>query len=219
MCPGGSRCPSRLGAAAALNAAALCLVTPPLRAQLRSDVGAQASAGLRVRSDTPEPLAATVGADVHGHVALVPLVRVGGSAGLEESLPNGAEEREYYTMGLEARVASPWTRAPWHAWAFMGVGAAYVVATRHAAATAVSPTGPGGPQSSQLDGALFEVPIGVGAGLRLHSTWEIDAVLSFRPVIANLGPVSRPSAVPDTQPFAGHEVLAVSLAVGVSFCR
>jgi hypothetical protein len=215
--PGGHRRTPRLASLFAV--APLCLVSAPVRAQVRSDVGACASSGFRVRSDTPDPVAATAGGAIYGHVALVPLVRAGGYAGLEQALPNGAERRQYYTVGLDAKVASPWTRAPWRAWAFLGVGAAYVVATRHAATTGASPTGPGPSQSSQVDGALLELPVGVGAGLRFHSAWEIAVVLSLRPALANLGPVTRPSAQRDPQPFAGHEVLAVSLAVGVSFCR
>jgi hypothetical protein len=149
----------------------------------------------------------------------VPLVRVGAHAGIEETMPNGSEGRRYYAVGLDAKVASPWTRAPWHVWALVGLNAAYVVATRHTEPSGASETGTSGPQSSEVDGALLELPVGVGAGVRLHAPWEIDAVLSVRTAIASLGPVSRPSPGPDTQPFAGHEVLAVWLTVGLSFWR
>jgi hypothetical protein len=172
---------------------------------------------MRLRSDTPKPVAATAGVDIDGHVALVPLVRVGAHAGIEETLPNGSEGRRYYAVGMDAKVASPWTHAPWHVWAFGGLNAAYVVATRHTVTSGASETETGGAQSSWVDGALLELPVGVGAGLRPLAPWEFDAVLSVRTAIASFGPVSRTSPGPDTQPFAGHEVLAVWLTVGVSF--
>jgi hypothetical protein len=197
---------------------AVGLISHAASAQVNTDVGANTGLGIRLRTGTPKPVAAIAGIDVRGHVALVPLVRVGVYAGLEGTLPNGSEDRLYYAFGLDAKVASPWTPAPWHTWAFVGVGAAYVVATRHAVAGS-SDTGGSGMQSSQADGALVELPVGVGAGIRVHSTWAIDAVLSARPAIASFGPESRPSPGPDTQPFAGHELLAVWLTVGVSFCR
>lgn len=187
-------------------------------AQVNTDVGANTGLGIRLRTGTPKPVAAIAGIDLRGHVAWVPLVRVGAFVGLEETLPNGSEGRRYYAFGLDAKVASPWMGAPWHAWAFVGLDAAYVVATRHAL-TATSDTGGSGIPSPQTDGVLVELPIGVGAGIRVHSTWSIEAVLSARPAIASLGPESRPSPLPGTQPFAGHEVLAVWLALGVSFCR
>jgi hypothetical protein len=142
---------------------------------------------------------------------------VGGYADFEETLPNGSEGRRYYAVGLDARVASPWTHAPWHTWAFVGIAAEYVVATRRAATSSAAQSVNLGSPSSQVEGVLIEIPVGIGAGLRVHDSYELDAVLSARAALANVGPESRPDPRTDTEPFAGHEVLAVWLSVGVSF--
>jgi hypothetical protein len=185
-------------------------------AQVHWDIGAGAGGGVRVRSATTTPAAGVASVDVHGHIALIPLVRIGASFEYEDTLnPSGSGERQYYGAAVRAKVSSPWTKAPWRLWAFVGASAAYVAAPHGADSSAG--VGSMGDRTSAADGGVVELPVGLGAGYRTSRTFELEAIVSARPALTTVGPVYRPP--PGAEPYAGHEALAVLLTVGVSFYR
>ena len=185
-------------------AASALLLAPPARAQTHWDVGAQAGVAERIATAQGAP-ARTPGPEVeiHGHVALYPMVRVGAYGIFDLSPASGLPDRTVYAAGGRVKVSPPWLPADWHLWAFAGVGFADAVIPRYGIST---PT--------------VEVPAGLGLGRKLSGPWELCAELSARLDIAGLswhGQSPTPFGAPASgDNMSGGDVLAVSFSVGVS---
>ena len=188
-------------------AAASLFAAPDARAQLHWDVGAQAgvmqrfqtSAGSGAPTPTPGPVA-----ELHGHVAVVPMLRAGPYVAFDaEPLTGGGgpPPRTFLEGGLRAKLSPPLLSGPWRMWALLGVGYAWVDWPRH---------DEGGASVAGLQGTLLDLPLGVGAGYRVrgpHDPWEITAELGARVGLAFFGPLYSEPA---------RDSFALSLSVGVS---
>jgi hypothetical protein len=127
------------------------------------------------------------------HVALLPLVHVGGYFGHDIStLPGDAFPRDITSGGIRAKAVLPWG-ARGRAWAFLGLGYAGVYARSYLTSFQV-PTGLGTTElrSGRVQGAgggFFEVPFGLGASYTLRKPWELYAELGLRVGFAHTGSV------------------------------
>jgi len=108
--------------------------------------------------------------DLSGHIALLPLVRLGLYAHHDAYALAGLGVRDLDAAGLDATLAFPWLRRDVRAYARLGLGEAAV----H------SPSGDG-PAAGW--GSFTEVPVGVGLrfrlGRRLWLTTELTARVGF----------------------------------------
>jgi hypothetical protein len=210
----------------------LALLPAPAQAQLHWDASAQAGVMKRALGDRP-PGGADAGfgpaIQLAGHVALLPLVRVGVYAGHDIS-PMGGETsaRDLTYAGLRAKIMSPWPRGSLRAWLFLGFGYAGVYA-RSTSAPRLFPGAPGTPSvtsAAVVDGAgggFFEVPVGIGASYKLRKPWELCAELGVRPgfghsgsVYEAPGPRLRSAGRPDGNALpAGRDGFAIGLTVGL----
>ncbi len=164
--------------------AAVCLTTlvgaaGPASAQLRADAAIEGVARSRFLGARPEGgsnAGPGAGLEVTGHVALVPLVRLGVYAGAEVSPQGDAAARRIYTYGLSARLASPWPNGDLHAWLFTGLGYASVVAPGYEATQKTSAATAGSAvRVAPAGGGFLEVPLGIGVGYKLWRPVEILA--------------------------------------------
>ena len=143
--------------------------------------------------------------EVHAHVALYPMLRAGPYAAFDLAPVDQLRARRVYAAGVRAKVTPPILPRPWRAWAFAGVGVAY----------AYTP----GSMSLKADGTVLpELPVGVGAGVRLRRGWELFAEVAARFNLAAFGKIgARESAPLDAVTvFPGDDLLAVSFSVGVN---
>ena len=167
-------------------AVAVLLVAAPGAAQVRYDVGALGSFQQRILSDGS---AAEGGAlTVEGHVALFPLLRIGGWLTGEGSKPLGASPvRELFGGGLQLRVLSPWPRGKWRVWLATGFGY-------------------DGLASDAGGGGFFEVPAIVGASYRFRRPWVFLMELAARPSFGFWGSYYAPGTT---------DTISIALSFGV----
>lgn len=190
--------------------AALGIVLSPTRragAQVHWDAGIQAGATQRLTSGDAAAPKPTPGpsAEVHAHVAVFPMLRVGPYAAFDLSPAAGTNGRQVYAAGLRAKVTPPWLSAPWHAWAFVGVGFADAYTPRYRSSADLVTEG--------HSTGMLELPLGVGVARKLRGAWEIYAELAAR-IVAARASIGAPASGP-----ARDDLLAVSLSLGVSFAQ
>jgi hypothetical protein len=171
-------------------------------AQVRWDLGALAGATERVASGSAPARAPGPSGEIHAHIAVYPMLRVGPYAAFDLSPTSGLRARSVYAAGLRVKVTPPWLRAPWRAWAFLGFGGAYAYA-------------PGAHSLEAASTVMPELPVGVGIGRRIRGGWEVCAELGVRWNLGGFAAAARPA--PPVEVFAGNDLLAVSLSVGVNF--
>jgi len=190
----------------AIGLSSAAFVTPfDARAQVHWDAGAQAGATDRIATGAVPSRSPGPSGEIHAHVAVYPMLRVGPYAAFDLSPVSGLPDRRVYSAGARAKVTPPWLAAPWRVWGFLGFGIAYAYA-------------PSTPSLRSSSTTMPEVPVGVGMGYRLHGPWELCAELGARWNLAGIGgqrsaPAAGASMV---EPFLGNDLLAVSLGVGVS---
>jgi hypothetical protein len=173
-------------------------------AQVHWDVGAQAGATERIATGAAVARTPGPSGEIHGHVAVYPMVRVGPYAAFDLSPASGRPARQIYAGGLRVKVTPPWLTPPWRTWGFLGFGLAYAYE-------------PSSPTSASSSTGMVEVPIGVGLGLRVRGPWELCAELGARWNLADFGGArSPPPRLITPEPPVGNDSLAVSLSVGVS---
>jgi hypothetical protein len=186
---------------------AILLAAGDAGAQVHWDVGAQAGVLQRFQSNqpagAPSPIPGPVG-EVHAHVAVVPMLRVGPYAAYDVSpLPSsaGVPARQFVEGGLRGKLAPPLLSGPWHTWAFLGLGYAWAFLPGYTVA---------GRPAGGIDGGILDLPAGVGVGYRLRGArdpWELTAELGARVGLAFFGPLYADGP---------HDSFALSLSVGVS---
>jgi hypothetical protein len=161
------------------------------QANVNWDVGAQAGAMKRftTSSQTSQPGFGPA-FEVQGHVALIPMFRVGLYVAQDISPMPGWPARQFYEGGLHVKWTPPLLSSPWHTYLFAGFGAAYV-------------------RQDPREGTLLDVPEGLGLALKLRAPWEVFAELGGRVGVAFLGGVYDGGNT-------GKDSFAVSLSVGVS---
>jgi hypothetical protein len=212
---------------AAAAAALPMLWSARARAQVHWDVGAQVGAIDRFTtggdaagaSAQPGPVA-----QVQGHVALVPMVRLGAYAATDVSPTSDRGTRTFWEAGLHARFTPPLLPAPWRAWAFAGFGYAYTYKTSyHHAET--DPNGAGIDVAyGDVYGGVLDVPVGIGVGHKVRGAWELFAELGGRFGVGFFGPMYDDGAsgravstsLPFVEPFMGQDSFALSLTAGLS---
>lgn len=184
----------------------------PVGAQVRWDLGAQAGVAKRFTTGgpagTPSPGFGPM-AELQGHVALVPMVRVGLYVA-EDLSPAPGRLRSVTAGGLHVRVSPPLLAAPWRTWLFTGFGFAY----------AYDP----GQEGEHASGQLFDVPAGLGLGVKLGKGTLLFAELGARFGFGFYGrmyeaaPAGTATSSGDSAagPFLGHDAVALSLTVGLS---
>jgi hypothetical protein len=180
----------------ALGLVALSATTA--QAQLHWDIGAQGGVMKRFLFDkAPGGDDAGFGptAQIHAHVALYPLVRVGAYVGHDISpLSGDAAARDITWGGARVKIMSPWPRAPWRAWLFLGLGYARVWA-RSYSTTLPFPTTPGQAPADRPvlvhgdAGGFFEIPVGIGVSYNFRKPWELFWELGTRFGLAGTGSV------------------------------
>lgn len=196
-------------------------------AQVHWDLGAQAGAidrfttGGDAAGASPQPGPVF---QVQGHVALVPMVRLGAYAATDASPTSDRGTRTFWEGGLHVRFTPPLLTAPWRAWAFAGFGYAYTYKTSYQHAE-TDPNG-GGVDVAYADvfGGMLDVPLGIGVGYKVRGPWELFAELGGRFGVGFFGPMYDDGAsgravstsLPFVEPFMGEDSFALSLTAGLS---
>jgi hypothetical protein len=189
---------------ASMGAAAVVSRPRDAHAQLRWDAGVQAGVTKRFTSGgdaaAPAPgFGPTFG--VQGHVALVPMVRLGLYLDGELSPASPESPRTFWAGGLHTRITPPLLGGAWRLWLYAGAGYAYTYSVElHA---------PGG---------MVDLPVGLGVGRKINGTWLVYAELGTRFGLGFQGSMyARPSAAaPSASPFLGQDSFALSASVGIS---
>ena len=211
--------------------APLVLMPRTARAQVHWDVGAELGIMKRVlTSRTPEASDPGLGptGEIHAHVALLPLVRVGAYLGHDISPQKDTTARQITSFGARVKLNSPWPRDAWHAWVFTGFGYAAVYGPSYVRNVATSPVATTR-ENFLVDGAggsYFEIPIGIGVGYKIRKPLEITAELAgklglgFSGSLYDLGP-GRVGRSPTQNQLSfdnpGNDSFGLGLLVGVSF--
>jgi hypothetical protein len=209
--------------AAAPIALSLVLFASRAGAQLHWDASAQVGVMKRNLVDRPtgsRARDATFGpaGELAGHVALMPLVRLGAYFGHDISPFQGdVSARDITWGGLRAKIMSPWPRGDVRAWLFVGFGYAGVYQRSTSSAERVVHGAGGG---------FFEVPFGLGASYKLRKPWELCAELGGRTGFGHTGSVydapgprvttAAGAAAADTNALpAGVDRFAIGLTIGI----
>jgi hypothetical protein len=150
--------------------------------------------------------------ELQGHVALLPMIRVGAYLGtdLSPAVGRGATSdgpRAFVESGLHVRVSPPLVPWPWRTWLFAGFG----YAEGHDLAT-------------RLSGGMLDVPLGLGVGRKVTPRWWLFSELGARFGFAFQGALydaerAGIAGQGGSIPYAGKDVFALSLSVGLSLDR
>ena len=203
------------------------------QAQLHWDVGAEVGAMRRVLSSraigTEDAGIGPIG-EIHGHVALLPLVRVGAYLGHDISPQGNSGSRQITFFGARVKVNSPWPHDPWRAYFFAGFGYAAVYApSYHTSVISPGATGMPAKEDALVDGVgghFFEIPLGIGIAYKVRKPLEITAELSGRFGFGFGGDLydldrgrvgSSPSQIGLLVDNPGNDAIGVSLMLGVNF--
>jgi hypothetical protein len=180
---------------------------------LHWDAGAQLGIMQRVTSGrgdgASQPWPGPVG-ELHAHLALIPMVRVGAYVAHDISPARGMTAREITAGGLRLKITPPLLPAPWRAWAFAGVGYARAYAPSHRTTAAPDGFVPG------EGGGFLDVPVGLGAGVRARGRWTVFVELGVRLGLAFTGTMYDAHRCACGTAFEGRDSFAAALAVGVS---
>ncbi len=216
-------------------AGALLLSSRPAFAQLNSDVGL--SAGVMKRfttgaaSGVSQPGFGPV-VDLRAHVALLPMIRIGLYAAYDHSPMPGVGDRNFVTGGLHLKVSPPLLPAPWKTYLFAGFGGGWTEADGYATTVTVDNNVVTPARAGSTNGALLEVPLGLGLARKLGPSWEVFLELGGRFGVATFGSMFDSHQTPAVSvtgtlpagsilasphaPFAGTDSFALALTVGVS---
>jgi hypothetical protein len=199
-------------------------------AQVHWDVGAEVGGMKRFLTGGPDGAPdAGFGAvgELHAHVALIPIVRVGAYLAHDISPLSGTGGRGITSGGLHLRITSPWPTGKWRGWAFLGFGYAGVYAPSYHAQQTVPDPNFG---TKQLDtfiegstGSYWEVPLGFSIAYKAAKPLELVGSLGTRLGFSFAGDVynDRAGHAANQPPLdiaaVGNDSVAVFLTLGVNF--
>jgi hypothetical protein len=195
----------RLGALGGLAALLTLAAERPAQAQLRWDAGVHAGVTKRFTSGgdatAPAPgFGPSFG--LQAHVALVPMVRLGGYFEGDVSPASPEAPRAFWAGGLHARFMPPLLGGAWRTWLYAGFGVASAYSyERH------------------LGGDVLELPVGLGLGRKIGGPWLLYAEVGVRVGLASLGDMyGRPddAHASAAAPFLGQDSFALGASVGLS---
>ncbi len=183
---------SPLKAAAALLGLGVLVSPSAARAQLHADASAQVGVEKRFlggRAAGVSDADPGVRAELRGHLAAFPFVRVG-AYGAFAFAPQAGSGRTLGSLGLHARAISPLPRTErFSVWLSVGAGYARALST---------PAGSGG---------FLEIPVGIGAGYKLRRPVSLFADLQSTFGAAHHGAAYATGA--------GKDTVALAFALGV----
>jgi hypothetical protein len=200
-------------------------------AQLHWDASAQIGGMKRFLASRP-PGADDAGfgptAQLTGHLALLPLVHVGGYAGMDISpMPADVAARNMFFGGLRAKGMLPWIRGSFRTWIFGGFGYSAAYAPSYSTTFTLT-NGSEQPERRPVTvegggGTFFEVPFGIGASYKVFAPWELCAELGARAGFGHSGTIyDEPGPGVRVESFAsqratpaGLDRFALGLTVGV----
>ncbi len=171
----------------------------PASAQVNTDLGLSVGAMKRFTSNVPPGLSEPgfgPAVDLRGHLAVLPMLRVGLYVSYDLSPVADEPSRSFVTGGLHVKITPPLLPAPWKTYLFTGFGGGYVA-------------------SGGVSGGLLEVPLGLGLADRVSTSWEVFVELGGRMEVATFGQMYDASHAG----FVGADSFALSLTVGVSLTR
>jgi hypothetical protein len=185
-------------------------------AQVHWDVGAEVGVMQRVTTDrdggVPLPQAGPMG-ELHAHVALVPMLRVGPY--LAYDISPGAPDRQTLEAGLRAKLTPPLLARPWRAWTFLEFGYARSYLPSHALEP--TPSNGAGGEIGGVEGDFLDAALGIGVGVKVRGPWVLFAELAARTGFLFWGAMyDRAPCGCLRDPYPGHDSFAASLSVGVS---
>jgi hypothetical protein len=162
-----------------------------------------------------------------GHLALIPLVRVGLYAATDITPASGIAARHVYEFGVHGKFAPPLLGGPWRTWLALGIGYAYAYAPSYPAQVTFA----GDPQPSTVTidtatGGMFDVAPAIGLGYRIGPIMPFAELggrfgMGFSGTMydSNAGSCGHSPNHPLLQacePYFGQDSFAVSLSVGLS---
>lgn len=153
------------------------LATRAASAQVHWDVSIEAGVTKRFLSDRPARSKDTIvgpSAQLAAHLALLPLVHVGGYLGGDISPVASAGTRTFGAGGLHVKGLIPFVPRSVRAWIYTGFG--YSGMYQHEDRPV-----PG------RGGGFLEVPFGLGASYKLRKPWSVFAELGGRAGFAHSG--------------------------------
>ena len=210
------------------SSALALLVTAPAGAQVHVDVGAEVGIMKRFLggrlSGNPDAGFGPV-AEIHAHVALLPMLRVGAYVEHDISPISGVSKRQITSGGLRAKWLPPFVRTDkYYTWAFVGVGYAgvYMPSFHTQVPSSSDPTRVVDGSIGGSTGSFIEMPLGVGFAYKLRKPWELTVELGsrigfFHGGAAYDGPTGSAPGYPVlTADGPGKDVFALSLSVGIN---
>ena len=216
-----------------------CLAPRVAAAQVNSDIGLSGGAMKRITtgSEATDPgFGPTV--QLQAHVAVLPMLRVGLYAAWDMSPMPSYGTRNFYEGGIHVKLTPPLLSAPWKTYLFVGFGGGYVHQEGYSA-TGAQAQDMSYPQVqySSTDGAILEIPVGLGLAYQLGSPsggrgrhWELFIEAGGRFGVGFIGRIydpennatayepqvrNPPSTL--TGNFTGQDSFALSLSAGVSW--
>jgi hypothetical protein len=202
----------------------------PCSAQVHWDVSLQAGVMKRFLFERP-PNSGDAGfgptAQLTGHVALLPFLRLGAYAGHDLSPGPSDALRSITFGGVRVRGDMPWFRENFRAWLFAGFGYDLTYSHSYDKTLLVSVgTGATVKRDGTINsawGGFFELPFGLGAAYKLSKKWALVGELGARAGFAHHGDVyvdpgpevtlpDRPNQ--NVEPL-GLDSFAIGLTVGV----
>jgi hypothetical protein len=182
-------------------------------AQLRWDVGGEVGVVQRIKADRPRGAAAQLPgpvAEVHGDLALLPMVRIGAHVAFDVAPLDGIPPERTLEGGVQLKFAPPLLAAPWRTWVEAGLGYGWAYEPGYRSPPAL-------PAVAGASGGVFDVPVGVALGYRAGRGLEPFVELGARFGVGFVGPLYAPPAACDcSSPFLGRDVVALSLSLGLN---
>ncbi len=200
------------------------------RAQIHWDAAAQGGIIQRfVTGSDPGTHAPKAGPFVQltGHLALIPLVRVGLYAATDVEPATGIAARHFYELGVHGKFAPPLLGGAWRTWLSLGFGYAYTYAPSYTSNETIG----NDPQPSTVTvdtatGGMLDLQPGLGLGYRLGSLMPFVELggrfglafwgTMYDSAASGCGSTPTHPGEPICQPYFGQDSFAVWLSIGLS---
>ncbi|MEO6418369.1 MAG: hypothetical protein ABIP39_03135 [Polyangiaceae bacterium] len=204
-------------------AGAFFLVANPALAQVKWDASANAGVMRRFLSSGVGDGGFGPYFSLQGHVALLPLLRVGAYVSHDIAPVNGPEPlRRITAAGLRVKLTPPWPRGKFRSWVFVGLGYAGAYGPSYHLHLVVPPNNTAEDLlAGGSGGSFFEVPLGVGMAYMVRKPWELTAELGtklgfgFTGTLYNDRPAFTQGGLQTDLATLGHDSAALFLTIGV----